>query len=126
MANEKREDVLKKIRSIITLAKKGLSNTDIKMTLEDLGVDVTQDYVTHTVKAWEETGRSDDPDVVRLKKQERKKGPRSEKRDDPHQIPADYRNDMAWIQVEIMEAKMDRQRIISIMEKILRILENYK
>lgn len=123
MANEKREDVLKKIRSIITLAKKGLSNTDIKTTLEDLGVDVTQDYVTHTVKAWEETGRNDDPDVVRLKKQERKKGPRSEKRDDPNQIPADYRNDMQWIQVEIMEAKMDRQRIINIMEKILRILD---
>jgi len=70
--NNTKEKVNKKIAAIIRLAAKGLDPKTIRETLEDAGMALTQDYVTHTVRSWESVGKDMDPDVVRAEKSHRK------------------------------------------------------
>ena len=67
-----RERALAKIACIIALADTGLKTTDIRKAYNATNPDapISQDYVTETVKAWIKTGKSNDPDAVRIAKGE--------------------------------------------------------
>ena len=117
MPKEKRNLVIKKIRIIINLAEEGLDPATIMEVLNKADLPVTRDYVSHTIKSWELSGKSGDPEVVRLKILERKKA--RSKQD----LPESNDNTLTWIANEIMTAKVERQLLMSQVEDILKILQ---